>query len=54
MPQLNPIPWVFLFFLVWLVLGFLGLQKFTSVVTTTLDDSSEEVEVKSKEYSWPW
>nr|AAX15683.1 ATP synthase F0 subunit 8 [Branchiostoma belcheri] len=54
MPQLNPIPWVFLFALGWMVLIFWGLHKVTSVVDPIMEEVVEEVEISLVEYTWPW
>nr|BAD93658.1 ATP synthetase subunit 8 [Branchiostoma lanceolatum]BAH86201.1 ATP synthase F0 subunit 8 [Branchiostoma lanceolatum]BAH86214.1 ATP synthase F0 subunit 8 [Branchiostoma lanceolatum]BAH86227.1 ATP synthase F0 subunit 8 [Branchiostoma lanceolatum]BAH86240.1 ATP synthase F0 subunit 8 [Branchiostoma lanceolatum] len=54
MPQLNPIPWVFLFALVWVVLIFWGLHKFTSTISPILEEGAEELVTNSVEYTWPW
>nr|BAH86071.1 ATP synthase F0 subunit 8 [Branchiostoma belcheri] len=54
MPQLNPIPWVFLFALAWGVLIFWGLHKFTNVINPIMEMDNESVSGDQKEYLWPW
>nr|YP_009130903.1 ATP synthase F0 subunit 8 [Epigonichthys cultellus]AGQ42758.1 ATP synthase F0 subunit 8 [Epigonichthys cultellus]BAV13772.1 ATP synthase subunit 8 [Epigonichthys cultellus] len=54
MPQLNPIPWVFLFMLVWGILLTFGLHKYINRVAVVMREDVEVEFLTTKEFSWPW
>nr|YP_145520.1 ATP synthase F0 subunit 8 [Epigonichthys maldivensis]BAD72157.1 ATP synthase subunit 8 [Epigonichthys maldivensis]BAV13785.1 ATP synthase subunit 8 [Epigonichthys maldivensis]BAV13798.1 ATP synthase subunit 8 [Epigonichthys maldivensis]BAV13811.1 ATP synthase subunit 8 [Epigonichthys maldivensis]BAV13824.1 ATP synthase subunit 8 [Epigonichthys maldivensis] len=54
MPQLNPVPWVFMFLLGWFVLFIFSLHIYTSSMTVLTEEENVVIFGEAKEYSWPW